>query len=60
MQALLEAKAATTVQALASNAQAPHRPGQARPVRIWRLDALLNSCWSYRSDGPAMQRLRRR
>jgi hypothetical protein len=52
--------AAAAVQAFASNAHAPRRPGQAEPVRIWRLDALVDTCWSYRADGPVMQRLQRR
>jgi hypothetical protein len=60
MLALLEAMAAAAVQAFASNAHAPRRAGQAEPVRIWRLDALLDTCWSYRSDGPVMQQLQRR
>jgi len=29
-------------------------------VRIWRLDALHDTCWSYRSDAPVVQRLQRR
>lgn len=57
MLALLDAMAAAAVQAFASNAHAPRRPGQAEPVRIWRLDALLDTCHSYRSDGPVVQRL---
>jgi hypothetical protein len=48
------------VQAFASNAHAPLRAGQAEPVRIWRLDALVDTCWSYRSDGPVVQRLKSR
>lgn len=58
--ALLDAMAAAAVQAFASNAHAPRRDGQPEPVRIWRLDALLDSCWSYRSDGPVVQRLKSR
>ena len=58
--ALLDALAAAAVQAFASNAYAPRRPGQPEPVRIWQLDALVDSCWSYRSDGPVMQQLRSR
>jgi len=49
--------AAAAVQAFASNAHAPRRAGDAEPVRIWRLDALLDTCWSYRSNGPVVQRL---
>ena len=60
MLALLEAMAAAAVQAFASTARAPRRAGQAEPVRIWRLDALVDSCHSYRSDGPVMQQLQRR
>jgi Protein of unknown function (DUF2889) len=57
MLALLDAMAAAAVQAFASNAHAPRRPGQAEPVRIWRVEALRDTCHSYRSDGPVMQRL---
>jgi len=57
---LLEAMAAAAVQAFASTAHAPRRAGQPEPVRIWRLDALIDSCHSYRSDGPVMQRLKNR
>ena len=60
MLALLDAMAAAAVQAFASNAYAPRRPGQAEPVRIWRLEALIDTCHSYRSDGPVMQRLKAR
>jgi hypothetical protein len=60
MRALLEAMAAAAVQAFASNAHAPRRAGQAEPARIWKLDALIDTCWSYRSDGPVVQRLQRR
>ena len=58
--ALLDAMAAAAVQAFASNAHAPQPAGQAEPVRIWRLDALLGSCWSYRPDGPVVAQLKKR
>jgi hypothetical protein len=60
MLALLDAMAAAAVQAFASNVHAPRIPGRPEPVRIWRLDALVDTCHSYRSDGPVMQRLRSR
>lgn len=60
MLALLDAIAAAAVQAFASNAHAPRKPGQSEPVRIWRLEALVDTCHSYRSDGPVMQRLKSR
>lgn len=56
--ALLDAMSAAAVQSFASIANAPRAPGQPEPVRIWRLDALLNTCWSYREDGPVVQRMR--
>jgi hypothetical protein len=55
--ALLDAVAAAAAQAFASNKHAPRRTGDAEPVQIWRLDALLDSCWSYRADGPVVRRL---
>ena len=58
--ALLDTMAATAVQAFASNAHAPRRPGQPEPVKIWRLDALVDSCHSYRADGPLVAGLKRR
>jgi Protein of unknown function (DUF2889) len=57
MLALLDAMAAAAVQAFASNAHAPRRAGQAEPVRIWRVEALRDTCHAYRGDGPVMQRL---
>jgi hypothetical protein len=60
MLALLDAMAAAAVQAFASIAHAPRKPGQSEPVRIWRLEALVDTCHSYRSDGPVMQRLKSR
>ena len=56
--ALLDAMAAAAVQSLASIANAPRQPGQPEPVRVFRLEALVNTCHSYREDGPVMQRMR--
>ena len=56
--ALLDAMAAAAVQSLASIANAPRQPGQPEPVRVFRLEALVNTCYSYREDGPVMQRMR--
>jgi hypothetical protein len=58
--ALLDAMSAAAVQAFASTAYAPRRPGQPEPVRIWKLDALVDTCYSYRHDGEVMQRMRQR
>jgi hypothetical protein len=57
MLALLEAVAAAAVQAFASNAHLPVPAGQPAPVRVFQRQALQDSCWSYRSDGPVMRAL---
>ena len=56
--ALLDAMAAAAMQSFASIANAPRLPGQPEPVRVFSLAALVNSCYSYREDGPVMQRMR--
>ena len=58
--ALLDAMSAAAVQAFASAAYAPKKPGQAEPVRIWKLDALVDTCFSYQRDGEVMKRLLQR
>ena len=58
--ALLDAMSAAAVQAFASAAYAPKKPGQAEPVRIWKLDALVDTCFSYQRDGEVMRRLLQR
>ena len=58
--ALLDTLAAAAVQSFASTAYAPRKPGQAEPVRIWKLESLIDSCWSYRSDGPVMRQMQQR
>jgi hypothetical protein len=58
--ALLDTMAAAAVQAFASNNYAPRRPGQPEPVRVFKLEALVDTCHSYRSDGPVMARLKAR
>ena len=56
--ALLDAMAAAAMQSFASIANAPRLPGQPEPVRVFSLAALVNTCYSYREDGPVMQRMR--
>ena len=58
--ALLDTLAAAAVQAFASNNYAPRRPGDAAPVRVFQIETLVDTCWSYRSDGPVMQQLKSR
>ena len=52
--ALLDAMAAAAVQAFASLANLPRAPGDPEPVRIFNVDALVNTCYSYRPDGPVV------
>lgn len=56
--ALLDAMAAAAVQSFASIAHVPRQAGEPEPVRVLRLDALVDTCYSYRADGPVMQRMR--
>ena len=56
--ALLDTMAAAAVQSFASNNHAPRQPGQPAPVRIFKLDALIDTCHSYRANGPVVAKLR--
>ena len=56
--ALLDAMAAAAVQSFASIANAPRQPGAPEPVRVFRLEALVDTCYSYREGGPVLQRMR--
>ena len=38
--------------------QRPNR--QPEPVRIWKLDALVDTCYSYRADGEVMRQMKAR
>jgi hypothetical protein len=58
--ALLDAVAAASMQAFASNGYAPRQPGQAKPPRVWKLEALVDTCWSYKADGEVMQQMKLR
>jgi len=49
---------AAAVQAFASDNYRPRDPGEAEPVRVWRIDELVDTCWSYKADGPVMTRMR--
>ena len=54
---LLDTMAAAAVQAFASDNYRPRDPGEAEPVRVWRVEELVDTCWSYKSDGPVMTRM---
>ncbi len=58
--ALLDAMAAAAVQAFASNNYRPRTAAEPAPVRVWRVDELVDSCWSYKADGPVMQQMKAR
>ena len=55
--ALLDAMAAAAVQTFASNANQPRPAGQAEPKRMWKIEALIDTCYSYRADGPLARSL---
>ena len=55
--ALLDAMAAAAVQAFASNSYRPRGPDEPAPVRVWRVEELVDTCWSYKADGPVMQQM---
>ena len=57
---VLDVVAAAAVQAFASNAYRPRGPGEPAPVRVFRVDDLVDSCWSYKADGPVMQKMKAR
>lgn len=58
--ALLDAMSAAAVQAFASANYAPRKPGQPEPVKVWKLDALIDSCHSYRADGEVIRAMKAR
>ena len=60
MLALLDAMAAASAQAFASNRYAPRQPGEAPPATVWKLEALVDTCWSYKSGSNVMLQLQQR
>lgn len=58
--ALLDVLSAAAVQAFASDARLPRAPGGPQPVQVWKLDALVDTCFSYQADGEVMAQLKRR
>jgi Protein of unknown function (DUF2889) len=58
--ALLEVMAAAAVQTFTSSRNAPRRPGQAAPVRVFQLASLIGSCHSYAEDSPVIREMRAR
>ena len=55
---LLDMMAAAAVQAYASDNYRPRDPGEPAPVRVWRVEELVGTCWSYKQDGPVMTQMR--
>jgi hypothetical protein len=55
---LLTAMSAAAVQSFTSSYYAPRKPGIAAPKRVFTLEALVNSCYSYREDGPLVRDMR--
>ena len=56
--ALLTAMAASAVQTFSSNFHAPRKPGAPEPIRIWNIDAMIDSCYSYRRNGPVVRKIK--
>jgi hypothetical protein len=55
--ALLDAVAAASMQAQAS-ARYARPPRERLAHKVWPVDALVNTCWSYKADGEVIGRLR--
>lgn len=55
---LLTAMSAAAVQAFTSSFYAPRKPGTSARIRVFNLDAMVNSCYSYREDGALVQDMR--
>ena len=58
MLALVDAVAAAAIQAFASAANAPRAPGEQPAAKVWKIESLIDTCWSYRADGEVVQRFR--
>lgn len=57
---LLEAMAAAALQTFSSNTHAPRPSSEPRPVHVWKIDALIDTCYAYRRDGPMLEERARR
>ena len=57
---LLEAMAASALQTFTTSTYLPRPDGAPKPKRVWKLDALVDTCYSYRSDGPMLAERRAR
>jgi hypothetical protein len=57
---LLEAMAAAALQTFSSNTHAPRPTNEPRPVHVWKIDALIDTCYAYRRDGPMLEERARR
>jgi Protein of unknown function (DUF2889) len=55
---LLTAMSAAAIQSFTSSYYAPRKPGGPKPIRVFNLDAMVDSCYSYRNDGPLVRDMR--
>jgi hypothetical protein len=55
---LLTAMSAAAVQSFTSSYYAPRKPGITAPKKVFTLTALIDSCYSYRQDGPLVRDMR--
>jgi len=57
---LLEAMGAAALQTFSSATHAPRPAGEPKPVHVWKIDALIDTCYAYRRDGPMLEERARR
>lgn len=57
---LLEAMAAAALQTFSSASHAPRPASEPKPVHVWKIDALIDTCYAYRRDGPMLEERARR
>ena len=60
VEGIVEAMAASALQTSTTSTYLPRADGAPKPKRVWKLDALVDTCYSYRSDGPMLAERRAR
>ena len=58
--ALLDVMAAAAVQTFTSAGYAALKPGQPKPARIFRIEQLVDTCYSYRTGSQVLQQMKDR
>ena len=60
MLAMLEVVAAAAMQTFVSDSMASRKPGDAPGIRTFNIESLVDTCWTYKSDGEVIEQFRRR